>query len=131
MSRATTANDNEMTESSPPQSSNAEDFVLVARCEPCPCPFGSGPHLTIDLQRVKLDRQNAVAVSYTWGEFDRRDVYMGHRGLQPHRKIFMNLGREWSVPELWDRLSELSMEYHAIWVDQLCIPQTKGEIRDS
>ena len=109
---------------------SSEDYVLAAKCTLCRCSSGRGPHLSIDLQRVKLDRENAIAISYTWGEFDRRDVYIGHTDLNPDKRMFINLGQEWSIPELWSRLDELSREHNAIWIDQLCVPQTKGEVRD-
>ena len=121
---------NNMTEITHPIPSS-EDYVLAAKCTPCRCSYGRDPHLSIDLQRVKLDRKNATAISYTWGAFDRRDVYIGHTDLNPNGRMFINLGQEWSIPELWNLLCELSGEHNALWIDQLCIPQNKGEIRDA
>ena len=103
--------------------------VLVASCKPCSCSSGKEQHLCLSLQSAELDRIKAVAISYTWGEFDRRDVYIGHSDINPDKKISINLGQEWSIPELSDRLCELSTKHSALWMDQLCIPQNSSEIR--
>jgi hypothetical protein len=81
--------------------SHVPNRVLVASCKPCRCSSGKGQHLCISFESVELHRVKAVAISYTWGEFDRRNVYIGHSDINPDKKINIKLGQEWSIPELW------------------------------
>jgi hypothetical protein len=92
-------------------------------------------HLQIDCREVELSKSLAIAVSYTWGEFGRRDVLIGHNDRG--KPVSMNLGREWDIQEAIVRLAELCIEngeqqgpeHAGLWIDQLCIPQTNAEIR--
>ena len=54
--------------------------VKVATFKPCNCSFSSQTHLLVAYKIVDLTYGNAVAISYTWGEFDRRKVILGHDG---------------------------------------------------
>jgi hypothetical protein len=64
-----------------------------------------------------------------WGEFDRADICLGHRANRPEERIIMNLGSEWVFPEFSQRLAELSDHCGALWIDQLCIPQSDDQIK--
>lgn len=103
--------------------------ALIATCVSCSCPSITEPHLAISLSYSELRTENAVAISYTWGAFDRRNVCIGHCLRQPTVRLFLNLGQEWDVPELLQRLAELSQKHNAIWIDQLCIPQNAADIQ--
>jgi len=103
--------------------------ALIATCVSCSCRSITEPHLAISLSYSGLKSENAVAISYTWGVFDRRDVCIGHCLRQPSARLFLNLGQEWDVPELLQRLAELSYKHNAIWIDQLCIPQNTADIQ--
>lgn len=101
----------------------------IATCVECFCQSITEPHLAINLSVSELKSGNAVAISYTWGAFDRRDVCIGHQLREPYARLFLNLGQEWDIPELLQRLAELSHDYNAIWIDQLCIPQNTTDIQ--
>jgi len=72
----------------------------------------------------------AVALSYAWGEFDRRPRLIGHTSTK--RPIYLTLGDEWILSETIETLAELCTESNdeenkpemsGIWIDQLCVPQ--------
>lgn len=105
--------------------------ILTAKLRSCCCSSVSGHHAAVEVSRVELSTENAVAISYTWGEFDRRDVCIGHHFDNVATKISLNLGQEWTVPELIDRLIEICDQSQAIWMDQLCLPQKDEEIRST
>lgn len=48
--------------------------ALIATCVLCSCSSITEPHLAISLSYSELNSEHAVAISYTWGAFDRRDV---------------------------------------------------------
>jgi hypothetical protein len=52
---------------------------------------------------------------------------MGHPPNDPNKIITADLGQEWSFPQVWHRLAEISAEYSGIWFDQLCISQNNPE----
>ncbi|KAF9634705.1 hypothetical protein BFW01_g5600 [Lasiodiplodia theobromae] len=86
------------------------------------------PHLTIELDHIPVQRGEATAISYVWGEFDRRDVPIGHPPGKSEDIIRMNLGIEWVTQDVIHRLAEIAAD-KPIWMDQLCIPQNDEEIR--
>jgi hypothetical protein len=53
---------------------------------------------------------------------------MGHEAGKLQRRLYINLGQEWTIPDLWQRLAEIAEEC-PLWIDQLCIPQKDEEIR--
>lgn len=83
--------------------------------------------MSIDILEVPIRHDQAVAISYTWGEFNRTKVPIGHDG---NKLISIELGEEWILPEFIDRLASLSSST-PIWLDQLCIPQESKAIRDA
>jgi hypothetical protein len=40
--------------------------------------YGPDLHLTVDFEDIELEKSSALAISYTWGEFDREDEFIGH-----------------------------------------------------
>lgn len=98
----------------------------VQICRDGTCSFATTPHLLVDVVDVPLHRDNATAISYAWGEFDRQKRTVGHT-VQPAKPVQLELGTEWIISDVVDRLAELS-EAKPIWMDQLCIPQQEDKI---
>lgn len=98
-------------------------------CTGCPTvPAGKG-HLSIATKEVELHEENGVTTSYTWGEFDRAKYCVGHRNGHPAMEVFLELGAEWRLPSVVERLAQLTEQWGASWVDQVCIPQKTESIR--
>src|SRR2546423_2816847 len=116
----------------PDRESNAAPAPLeqtrVVKLLLCDCSSIRTQHLSVEFCYVRLEKNNAIAISYTWGEFDRRNVLMGHEAGKPQRRLYINLGQEWTILDLWQRLAEIARE-RPLWIDQLCIPQKDEEIR--
>lgn len=84
-------------------------------------------------KHLELKHGNAIAISYTWGDFNRQNQAIGHRkpemqddDTQPNLiSVHMELGQEWDVPEFVVALQELCIDSGSIplWIDQLCIAQ--------
>jgi hypothetical protein len=96
----------------------------------CPSPT-TEPHLVVDYQQVPIARESGVvAISYTWGEFKRRMVLIGHRS--PHSgvptPVRIELGVEWNTQDLQKCLVGLCEKHDGIWLDQLCNGQTPQEV---
>ena len=104
-------------------------------CHDDTCQLSNDLHLKVEYEHVEQSKSLALAVSYTWEEFDQRDIFTGHdaQGIP----VSMNLGQEWDVQDTIVRLAMLCMENgqgHGLehagrWIDQLCIKQTSDEIR--
>jgi hypothetical protein len=115
-----------------------EKLARVARTPICQHPQCSGlpRHLAIEILEERLDEDKATAISYTWGEFDRQKIRIGHVKDNPDQDICIELGKEWMLkPEedllgLQKRLASLSSE-KPIWLDQLCIPQKDEAVREA
>lgn len=114
------------------QPSAARTRVRVASFETCvdvDCTFSSTPHLVITTKHIELKRGNAIAISYTWGDFDRRSRRIGHRADLDYTPVDMILGAEWILDDFRARLAALCKEHGACWIDQLCIPQDDEAVR--
>ena len=84
-------------------------------------------HLEVELHQVSLTIEAGVAISYTWGEFNRRKVAIGHYaggGL-----VELEFGQEWDNLELKVQLNEICLDRQACWLDQLCTPQDEEKLR--
>ena len=105
--------------------------VTVTSFSKCQCehPEFDGEHVALHTYPTDLDRGNAVAMSYALGSFDREDRLIGH-DVKTKEAVYLNLGDEWTVPELIMRLVELTESDTAIWIDQLSIPQRSFRIRE-
>ena len=105
--------------------------VTVTSFSKCQCehPEFDGEHVVLHTYPTDLDRGNAVAISYALGSFDREDRLIGH-DVVTKEAVYLNLGDEWTVPELIMRLVELTESDTAIWIDQLSIPQRSFRIRE-
>ena len=91
------------------------------------CQSSANTHLLVTRTYVPLEAGNAIAISYTWGEFDRRDVPIGHD--ESGNEVALNLGCEWSASEFIDKIASMGYDLTPtdtampFWIDQLCIPQ--------
>lgn len=99
-------------------------------CQNQSCSVLPSTHLSIDILEVPIRRDQAVAISYTWGEFNRTMVPIGHLRDNSSEIVKMELGQEWVLPDFIKRLDSLSSK-SPIWIDQLCIPQEDEAIRDA
>jgi hypothetical protein len=80
----------------------------VAKFEFChdnECNFSNELHLIVTTDHVELERGNAVALSYTWGEFHRKSKIIGHQS--DGTAVQFELGEEWVVEDLIARLAML------------------------
>lgn len=98
-------------------------------CDAGSCPLISTPHIIITTFETELTEENvdAVAISYTWGEFNRTEQVLGHDLDGTIIKIM--LGAEWNVAEVGQSLLSLTESRGGCWMDQLCIPSKESEIR--
>jgi hypothetical protein len=111
------------------------ELVLVAHVTWCcdgDCQFSDHTHLVISTSYAPLETGNAVAISYTWGEFDRHEVSLGHD--PDGRQISIVLGCEWDEADYINKLADMahslspSATATPFWVDQLCIPQDNDAV---
>ncbi len=88
-------------------------------------------HLAATITDTELTntQNNAVAISYVWGESDRESLILGHMHGEPGKAVTFTLGSEWLKDNFAKRLVELSTDYGSCWIDQLCIPQKEEAIR--
>lgn len=91
----------------------------------CHCDGYDGEHLSVETRETVVIESAGVAISYTWGEFDRQYHRIGHRYGKPLEEVRICLGAEWLVEKFTARLVQLSAEHGACWIDQFCLPQTE------
>ena len=108
-------------------------MIRTARLKLCNCRFSSYTHLRTYYQYVPLEYGNAVAISYAWGDFDQRDVSIGHD--EYGKEVKLCLGHEWPVDDVVQGLARICREHsrgRGCWMDQLCIergnPKAKRNI---
>ncbi len=102
-------------------------IAVVQICAEALCDVLSDRHLKIEVRDVALDGTAAVAISYTWGEFERKSRPVGHDATG--QVIQMELGEEWVLDEFEEKLVMLSDRHGGCWVDQLCVPQGAEAVR--
>lgn len=102
----------------------------IAICHDRACSILSSTHLSIEMLEAPLDHGQATAISYTWGEFNRTEVPIGHFSTNGSNTISVELGEEWNVSEFIHSLASISSQ-GPIWLDQLCIPQKDEAIRQA
>ncbi|KAL9093713.1 MAG: hypothetical protein Q9159_000014 [Coniocarpon cinnabarinum] len=97
-------------------------------CEERPCPYGyEGHHLNIREAFVTVERGNAVALSYVWGQFGRKHRPLGHS--TDGDQVTMELGEDWQLDDLRQALhracnqSTYAYDCPYLWIDQLSIKQ--------
>ncbi|KAK6542767.1 hypothetical protein TWF694_006709 [Orbilia ellipsospora] len=91
----------------------------------------TGDHVSIAIRHVPMTDPGLVAISYTWGEFNRRDLIVGHHEGSPDKTVKLNLGAEWNTWGFVSRLAEICGTDGAIWMDQICLPQKEEQIRET
>src|SRR5438477_13074056 len=69
-----------------------ETSILVASFQDCSCNFGEAAtrHASIEFCRVRL--YNAVAISYTYGAFNRQPRLVGHVAGRSKARPYLELG---------------------------------------
>lgn len=113
------------------------NIARLVSCSEDGCSFPDNPHLALKIEQVELEKSQAVAISYTWGEFDRVYVNIGHLSQRSDDLVRMELGGEWEIPDLIKTLARICVEngkqrgeeHAAVWIDQLSIPQNNDQIR--
>ena len=94
--------------------------------------------MIITAHHVDLRPNEAKAVSYAWGEFDRKPQSIGH--WSNGDEVLMELGKEWEISALMPHLHRLCAAPESsesagptpLWIDQLCIRQNDAEeVRDT
>ncbi len=103
-----------------------------SHCQQASCAWGSPgrprPHLIIQLSVRPIEYDDHVALSYTWGAFDRKTYVLGHD--PGYVKSFdIELGSEWDFNDFKGALVRLctNLEDGYIWIDQVCMPGTTDE----
>ncbi|KIX04666.1 uncharacterized protein Z518_05536 [Rhinocladiella mackenziei CBS 650.93] len=120
------------------ETSKYPTFIRVARMQFChnsEYEHGSDLHLNIEFDDIELEKSSAIAISYTWGEFDREDEVIGHD--TEGTPLLLNLGKEWDVQEMTACLARLCIDngeergsrHAGCWIDQLCIRHTDEGFR--
>lgn len=95
-------------------------------CHDADCQLVPDLHLLIEVNEVALSQDVGVAISYTWGEFNRTKTAIGHD--QNSNVMSLELGAEWDLQDFIVSLEDLSRQYQGCWIDQLCIPQQEKQI---
>ena len=108
-------------------------WIGLRRCE---FHTASKPHVLVTKHYTKLQRVNATAISYTWGNDGRRPRSIGHDSQG--NEAILELGDEWRVADLIEALHDIrhssdiasgQTEPGYCWIDQLCISQQDIEDR--
>ena len=111
-----------------PFKARAVDF---AWCNHPDCSFSGGRHLRVSQSFVGLENEHAIAISYTWGEFDRGATTIGH--FDDGTSAVMTLGKEWTfdLDGFMAALQGICLEKgRPCWIDQLSIVQSNdAEVR--
>ena len=103
--------------------------IRMAVIRNCSCADYGGPHFSIRTIETELHESFGVAISYTWGEFDRQQRRVGHVYDDSSKTVSLCLGAEWLVHGFMERLAELTELFGACWIDQICVPQNDEKIR--
>jgi hypothetical protein len=117
-----------MESTSGPEETDLE--VLVHCFSWCSC--GSETHLADHIKLKTFKRPvrpgQAVALSYSIGDFDRQKHLFGHVDGLESQFVSLEFGGEWEIGRLVSALVALSEKHGAIWLDQLSIPQDPASI---
>ena len=105
--------------------------INMALIRICCCEDYGSDHLSVEIKGEELHESLGAAISYTWVEFNRQMRLVVHVYGRPAQPISLCLGAEWSVPAFMRRLIELTDEYGACWIDQLCLSQDDEVIRQT
>jgi hypothetical protein len=78
------------------------------------------------IEKMLDECENAAAISYMWGEFDRTPQKFGHD--PGGHSVSLTLGAEWDVSYFVEKLVMLTSLHTGCWMDQICIPQKEEDI---
>ena len=115
----------------PPEAAQQASTVTLAKFKLCiGADFGdSDSHLNVTTEKTDNSLLSAVAISYTWGEFNREPRIIGHWQGCPKSKAYIVLGSEWSITSFKKRLAQLTEKHGECWIDQFCFPQDEKKVR--
>ncbi|KAF8344935.1 hypothetical protein F5887DRAFT_1159170 [Amanita rubescens] len=106
-------------------------IVKFEFCSADSCPMRSTErtHLLVSKSQIDLFKAKnaAVALSYTWGQFEHTQRLIGH--AVDGEPVSLILGAEWDTEDITSSLVRLSFEHGGCWMDQLCMPQKGTEAR--
>jgi hypothetical protein len=105
--------------------------IKLAPFERCSCDRldGGQAHLSVHTYETKLPDAKGVAISYAWGEFARERRRIGHFRDRPDEAVEMELGSEWRISSVQERLAQLTEQHDGCWVDQICMPRKEEKTR--
>ena len=108
-----------------------EEMILVSSFQICSChhPNYSQPHLVVTASTIPLRHENAIAISYAIGDFDRAKHVIGHNADDKNKPIRLELGGEWNIPDFITWLATITTDNTVVWLDQLSIVQEDENIR--
>src|SRR5438034_10381429 len=97
----------------------------------CPLRSTERTHLLVSKCQIDLckEKDAAVALSYTWGQFEHTRRLIGHS--VDGEPVSLILGAEWDTVDITNCLVRLSLEHGGCWMDQLCMPQKDEELRSA
>jgi hypothetical protein len=96
-----------------PANTKSAEKVRLATFQRCSClecpkfPAGEG-HLSIATEEVEPRMENGVAISYTWGEFDRVKHCIGHRNGHPAAEVLLEPSAWWRIASVVERLAQFT-----------------------
>lgn len=119
--------DSPSVQSQPLQTASIAKFVFCS-ADLCPLRSIERTHLLVSKSQIDLvnEKDAAVALSYTWGQFEHTKRLIGHS--VDGEPVFLILGAEWDTVDITNSLVRLSLEYAGCWIDQLCMPQKDEEV---
>ncbi|KFY53031.1 hypothetical protein V496_07968 [Pseudogymnoascus sp. VKM F-4515 (FW-2607)] len=128
LSNLTYAADSPNLQSEPLQIACIAKFVFCS-ADSCPLRSIERTHLLVSKSQIDLvkEKDAAVALSYTWGQFEHTKRLIGHS--VDGEPVFLILGAEWDTVDITSCLVRLSLEHAGCWIDQLCMPQKEEEVR--
>ena len=96
----------------------------------CSCGSETHPadHIKVKTFTRPVEPGQAVALSYSFGDFDRQTHLFGHVDGVESEAVILEFGGEWEIEGLKGALVALSEKHGAVWLDQLSIPQDPTSI---
>ena len=114
----------------PPEAPDLELEVLVHCFSWCSCgsEAQSADHIKLKIFKRAVKPGQAVALSYSIGDFDRQKHLFGHVDGPESEAVRLEFGGEWEIEGLMSAPVSLSEKHGAVWLDQLSIPQDPASI---
>jgi hypothetical protein len=96
----------------------------------CSCGSETHPadHIKVKTFKRPVEPGQAVALSYSFGDFGRQKHLFGHVDGVESESVRLEYGDEWEIEGVKGALVALSKTHGAVWLDQLSIPQDPTSI---